>query len=305
MSCEEKIAFVPTCIVIVLYGLYAGGVLEQYPTELIGYADEYARNLTLWDQPYIDKPQETLIWLAIAGMGMVPFIAYFDRKRRRLLLALACGFALPWIFLKTPFIAYHAFYASWQSFRYFLVMYPSMSALALVPPALAILAIRRSGAENLARGSVIFAVILMLPIMLKIAGGQQELVILDMITGRDGGASFAKQRGLIATFKNINDTAPEGATVSFGSHILTPYAQWIFSPRPWFAVIGECGTKSCTTFDMFAHERKEIEDIPSPGLGILKKGIVGEMPARNAFEKIFESWNETDSYVFYRFPRKK
>ncbi len=300
----EKIAFLPTCIVIVLYGLYAGGVLDYYPMELISYADEYAKNLTIWDQPYIDKPQQKIIWLAIAGMALIPLMACFDKERRRLLLALAFGFALPWLFLITPFIAYHAFYASWQSFRYFLVMYPSVSVLALLPIAAAILAIRRSGAENLARGSAIFAIMLMLPIMLKVAKGQQELVALDMITGRDGGVYAAAQKQAIEKIKSVNDAFPEGAVISFGNPILVPYAQWIFSPRPWFSVTGECSAKTCETFDMFAHEQKDIEDIPSPGIGIITKKTPGEFSARNAFEKIFKSWNETDSYIVYRFPRK-
>jgi hypothetical protein len=300
----EKISFIPACVVTVFYGLYGAGILRYRPLESIGYADEYAKNFTLWTQPYFDTPQNTVIWLAIAGLALIPILAYFDQSRRRLLLGLGFAFILPWVFLTTPLIAYHAFFASWQSFRYYLVMYPSIAVLALFPLSTAIFLIARLISKNLSVALLIIIIILNIPIMLKITAHQQELVALDMITGRDGGVYAKLQIKRIQEFSAINKMFPIGAVVSIGSHIMTPYTQWIVAPRPWFIAYAEwCDIRSCPTYDMFSHKEKIVWEIPSLGLGLIEKGISKEAESRAVFEKLFNTWDEDEKYVIYHDPR--
>lgn len=295
----EKIAVLPAAAAIVLYGLYGGRMLDYRPIETIGYADEYAKKLTLWDQPYMDTPQITVLRLAIAGLALAPLAAYTDPRRRRLIAALGAGFALPWIFLKTPLVAYHAFFASWQSFRYYLIMYPAISVLGLLPAALGTAYVRRFVSNNLAVGITACSLMLLMPVMLSSAAQQQELVALDMITGRDGGTAATTQKKTIAELTAINGSFPDGAVISAGKDVLTPYSQWVFSPRPWFIVFGACTERSCPAYDSFAHQEKEAWEIPSPGLGIIQKGTPHETDIRKIFEKLFGSMRETEAYFIY------
>lgn len=302
----EKICFAPTCVVIIFYGLYAAGLIAQYPIENIGYAYEYVKELTLATQPYIDTPQITLIRLALAGLAIVPLVAYFDKKRRRILLAIGWGFILPWVFLKTPFIAYHAFFASWQSFRYYLVMYPSISILALLPLSIAAFLLGSRFSKNLGIGITAIAIMLNIPILMRLVAMQQEVVTLDMITGRDGGKNAEKQIIEIKEFESIINSHPDGAVISFGSRAMTPYNQWVVAPRPWFVATAEagCSERSCVAYDMFRHRARAIWDIPTPAVGIIEKGVAGEDEAHKAFKTIFSESRETDIYAIYGNPEK-
>ena len=297
----EKISFIPTFIVIILYGLYAAQILDYRPLETIGYMYEYEKKLTIWDQPYMDTAQNTVIWLAITGFALIPIIAYFDTRRRRLFLAIGFGFLLPWLFLKTPLVAYHAFLASWQSFRYYLVMYPSISILCIIPLAFAVFLIARFISKNLAAGIIALIIILNIPAMLKNIALQQELVALDMITGRDGGLYMQSQINQIKEFSAINATFPEGAVISVGA-TPNPYAVWVVAPRPWFIAQPGCTARSCTSYDMFAHNEKPLWDVQPKGLGLIEKGIVGEAETRALFETFFSTWNETEKHIIYHNP---
>ena len=299
----EKISFIPAFLVIIMYGLYAGKLLPYRPLSSIGYADEYAKKFPLLEQPYMDSPQQALIWLAIVGLALLPLWVYCDPKRKRLLLVIGFGFVLPWTFLQTPLVAYHAFFASWQSFRYFLVMYPSIIILATIPFAAAGYGISRIASKNLTAGITSVLLILMLPVTLKISAHQQELVALDMITGRDGGAYAATQIEKINELTVINDAFPSNGVLIFGKRFFTPYSQWAFSPRPLFTVASRCTEAACPAYDMFAQEKKRIWDIPSPGLGLFDKNDPYAAEARKVFEKIFSLWKETDEYVIYHTPR--
>lgn len=301
----EKICLAPAFVVTLFYGLYGARVIPYRPLESIGYAYEYAKKLTLFDQPYMDTAQMALIWLALAGLALVPFIAYFDHTRRRLLLALGFGLILPWTFLTTPLVAYHAFFASWQSFRYYLVMYPSIGILAIVPPAALSAVIAKKISKNLAAGIAVIAIVMNIPILLKITALQQELVALDMITGRDGGVENEIKARAIREFQAMEKNLPAGAIVSVGKGVVTPYAQWALAPRPWFAAGNGCTERLCMTYDMFAHREESIWSIPSLGAGLIEKGTPEEGEARAVFEKLFSKQEESEKYAIYSHPRPR
>lgn len=296
----ESIAFAPTCVVIFFYGLYAGGILHPYPSGLISYFEEYAKNLTLQSQPYTGAPQQIILWLAILGTALVPVYAYCSPKKRRLLVALGFAFLLPWGFLVTPLIAYHAFYASWQSFRYYLIMYPAIGVLAFLPPAAMLVLIERFISKNLAAAAAIALIIIYAPLMMKLTAEQQGKVILDMIIGRDGGISFSEQKKSIREFLSINETTPPGSLVSVGPALMTPYMQWVFAPRAFFASSADCSERACMVYDAFAHTTTEVWNVPHPILGLIQKGIPAEAGARAVFEKLFSEWQETETYFIYR-----
>lgn len=301
----ESIAFVPTFVVIIFYGLYGSGILHPYPSGLISYFDEYAKQLTLRDQPYAEKPQITLIWLAVISGALVPIYAYFDRNRRRLLIALGFGFFVPWAFLITPLVAYHAFYASWQSFRYYLVMYPSMSVLVLLAPAATLALIGRYISKRLAAATAIVLVIIAMPVMMKFTVEQQSKVILDMIVGRDHGIAFAKQMQYIKELVSLNAAIPEGPIVTVGPALVDPYLKWAFAPRPLYTTAFACSEQACLVYDIFAHKVTALSDIPHLGLGFVQKKIVGESDANAVFKKLFSERLETESYSVYYAPRKQ
>ena len=296
----ESIALVPACGAIILYGLYGSGLLHPYASGLISYFSEYEKKLNLVSQPYADAPQRILLWLAILGAALIPVWAYFDKKKRRLLVALAFGFALPWGFLVTPLVAYHAFYASWQSFRYYLIMYPSIGILAILPPSATIFLIGRYISKNLAAVTTVMLVIIYSPLLMKVVAQQQSAVILDMIIGRDGGMSFSKQMLSIQEFFLINKTAPPGSVISAGPAMVNPYMQWIYAPRKSFATFPHCSRRECMVYDTFVHTQREIWNVPNPSFGLIQKEIPGEVNIHSVFEKLFSERQEFETYFLYR-----
>lgn len=294
----ETISFVPTIAVIATYGLYGSGVLKYYPAHLIAYFDEYAKNLTIWDQPYMGTAQNAIIWLALCGLALIPFVAARDLKRRRIMIAAGCGFLLPLVFLRTPIIAYHAFYASWQSFRYFPVMYPSMAVLALVPLATIAAMIAKKTSRGLAHAITAACLIFSIPIGLTLAHAEQKLIILDMITGRDEGALAEALTARLKKLLSISAEFPKGAVLTAGME-MHPYPQWAFAPRPWLIATGPCSAHDCPTYDAFTHAESQIWDAPKIGLGIIRKGMPGEAGARAGFESIFFSRHDDGEYEIY------
>jgi hypothetical protein len=288
----EKLFLLPAAIVVILYALYAAQILQYFDRSLIAYDSEYSKNLTLFSQPYLGREQEVILWTGIIGL----FLAAFKRKR----LAITTGFALPWIFLITPLVAYHAFYASWQSFRYYLFLYPSAVILGLLLVEWCADGIAWISSFRISKGFVFILVIGLLPIFVIAASNQEKLVFLDMIQGRDEGARAIEQRKkadeLLAIAKYLPETSRNPIMIS-PKDSLTTVMQWTFAPRETIVTQGPCTEMSCPAYSTL---RPQLGDFLSfdPRMIVIAKEGGGDEIGRRILTG-FDMRGESDSFLIY------
>lgn len=289
----EQIFLLPTGIVAILYALYASRILGYFDSSLIAYDAQYNQNLTLFSQPYLGREQEIILWAAIAGMVIT---AAFKRKN----LPIAAGFATPWVLLITPLVAYHAFYASWQSFRYYLFLYPSAIILALLVIEWCADAIEWIASRRIGKGFVFIVVVGLLPIFASAAAGQERMVFMDMIQGRDGGAQATIRRNEMAELIAIARLlSPEsvGPVVISPEHAATTIAQWAFAPRDTIVTDAICEETKCLSRTILMPKIKDLFSLEPAAIIIAKEGENGTIS-----EKIlddFPIWKESDSFRIY------
>ncbi len=236
----EKMFFLPAATVIVLYGLYASQAISYFKPSLITYYAQYEERLTLFTQPYFGKEQAVILWFGIAGAAIALF-----RKR---IPVIAVGLAVPWVLLVTPLLAYHAFYASWQSFRYYLFLYPSAVVLALFAVESLADGITRITSDRMGKGFVFAITLGLLPVFALAASNQQKMVFFDMIRGRDDGAAkkerYAGLEKLLETAGSIADTTRRPVAI-YPQNALTTTVQWAFSPRETLILADTCDELDC------------------------------------------------------------
>lgn len=236
----EKIFFLPTALVIILYALYAAGTLHYFKPALIMYYPQYEEHLTLFTQPYFGREQAILIWMGIAGA----IIALIKRRRWEITM----GFLLPWALLITPLLAYHAFYASWQSFRYYLFLYPSAVILTLLLIEWVADAVAGITSRSVSKGFIFIVTLGFLPVFALAASNQQKMVILDMLEGRDEGVAKNERHADMENLLAIAHTLPRDLSrpvAIYPSSALSTDVQWAFSPRETIALDSQCGEMAC------------------------------------------------------------
>ncbi len=287
----EIISFLPTVAIIALYALYNLQILSFFDARFIFYYPEYIKNMTLWTQPYLDKEQNMIIVAGIIGAC----IAFIRQKNITLFFA----FAVPWVLLTTPLLAYHAFYASWQPFRYYLFLYPSMVILGLYLVAQCIMLIRSLSRHAAIATSFIF-VIVMAPVFILTAFEQQQLIFLDMITGRDAGARNETKRKEIQEFIAMGSLLPKniyGSIIIDQDDAIYPYLSWVFSPRKIYIVKNACSETSCAVKDALTGTSYNFFDLDVQMIIVAKS-----TPERLVSEKVlapFASRYESASFTGY------
>lgn len=263
----EQVFLVPTGIVAILYALYASQVLSYFDRSLISYEAQYAQNLTLFSQPYLGREQEMILWAGAIGMAIA---ATFKRKH----LELAAGFAIPWVLLATPLIAYHAFYASWQSFRYYLFLYPGAVILALLLVEWCADAVEWIASRRVGKGFVFVVVIGLFPVFASAAAEQERMVFLDMIQGRDGGAQAIlrrKEMDELVAIARLLPRGPGAPVVISPEHAATTVAEWAFAPRDTVVTKAACTETECPARTILMPENKDLFSFGPIGI-VVKKG---------------------------------
>ena len=299
----EKLFLLPALVVLVFYFLYYFNFLEYYNPHLISYYEEYTKDLNLWDQPYLEQQQNLIILLAIIGAGLLIITSAF-KFHNELPSSFPLVFSLvtPWLFLRTPLIAYHAFYASWQSFRYLIILYPAIAILSLLPITLIIWLVKNFLSPTIGKISLFLVLITTMPTFLNHAWKQQGNVFLDMIQGRDGGIYNKQKKERIKYLVTLSNKLGSGQKPIL--LISTPldaanYVTWAFAPRPILQLWeSECSQKSCSVGDSAGFFGYDLNNI-NPVLAIAKKGDKQLIGMEKILKEKFASREEVDEHVFY------
>lgn len=277
----ERIAFLPAFAVIILYAAYALNLLSYFNPRRIAYYAEYMKSLSLTSQPYMGKIQEIVMWAGALGAG----IGVALRKN----IPLAATFVVAYAFLMTPLIAYHAFYASWQSFRYYLFLYPSIVILALWLADRCIALIGRMAGREAKASAAFISIIVMFPAFSGAAFDQQNMVFLDMIVGRDDGVRNKELTERIEELVEFRRASAEGGgpiVMLDRDRSIPTYASWAFAPRRVFHSDARCTERACPVQDILTGETHDLFEIDAYAVIVPKyakdgdPGISTEFPLR-------------------------
>lgn len=291
----EKIFFLPTVIIIPLYALYASGTLTYFNPSLIGYYPQYEEHLTLFSQPYLGREQAILLWGGVLGTAL----AFFRRKD----MWIGTGFLVPWTLLMTPLVAYHAFYASWQSFRYYLFLYPAAVLLTLLIAERGADAVARFASGRIAKSLVFVVVVGMLPVWILSAAQQGRMVFLDMIEGRDKGARSKAQYANMKELLSVTALLPEGSLRPIAvspANTLSTYVQWAAAPRETIIFRNPCTEISCPAENTLLADVTDFWKADPAMLFVAKNGK-GFTIDRKIMEE-FIPMGETEDFLLYRRP---
>ncbi len=286
----ERISFAPAFAVIVLYALYALNILSYFNPRLINYYSEYEKSLTLTSQPYMGRMQDIIMW-----MGAIGTLASLALRKN---IRLAMGFVVPYVFLITPLIAYHAFYASWQSFRYYLFLYPSAVVLGLWLADRGILAIGRVAGRGARVSGAFLCAIVIIPALSASAFDQQQTIFLDMVTGRDEGVRSGLIAGKIRellVFSAENRSKSGSVVMLDPDRNLSTYAAWAFAPRRVFYAKAKCSKLACSVQDMITGETRDLFDMDTYAAITPKNTVAPDIE----LVSLFPANRESDSFKKY------
>ncbi len=291
----EKAFFLPTVVIIPLYALYASGALSYFNPSLIGYYPQYEEHLTIFSQPYLGREQMILLYGGMAGAALA-----FMRKKD---IWAGTAFVVPWTLLMTPLVAYHAFYASWQSFRYYLFLYPAAVLLTLIIAERGADAVARFASGRIAKSLVFVLVIGMLPIWILAAAQQGRMVFLDMIEGRDEGARSKAQYANMKELLSVTALLPKESLRPIAvspANTLSTYVQWAAAPRETVVFRNPCTEIHCPA------ENTLLPDVTDfwkadPAMIFVAKNGKGFTIDRKIMEE-FIPVGETADFFVYRKP---
>lgn len=290
----DKLFFIPAIIVIILYLIYLFGLIPYYDPQNLGYHEDYAKNYNLWTQPYTENYHDNIIWLALAGMAIMLIINLSGD------VLLVFGLLIPWAFLRTPLAAYHAFYASWQAFRYYLILYPSLSILAIYPLSVAYKIIEKLFSLKLGKTFVFIIIIFLMPFIGNHVWRQQGYVFLDMITGRDGGIRHLNIRNAISDLFVIKklikkDISSPLVLVPLSPMLAHNYAHFAFAPRQVIYleedVCNELSCKLSNNLNLF-----EMENISA----LYNKKKPNKSIDLEAMKRKFKHYDEVGDYILFQ-----
>ncbi len=298
----EKVSFLPAVIVAILYVLYLFNFLEFYNPNLISYYEDYSKNWNLWSQPYIGFKQNMIIWSGIVGSFLAVLGSVFYKKLSPAALPLAFALLMPWLYLTSSIIAYHAFYASWQPFRYFLIMYPAIAILALFSISAVFLLIKKFISEELGIAIIFIVMIILTPVFLTEAHRQQSFIFLDMIKGRDEGVINLEKRKNLENLLAFNKSLPknrDNPVLNFSAPFDLPYLQWIFSPRTVLLNYKECSRRSCVLQEPLLPKSYDFFNLQSE-LAIVGEIAEGSLVEKEVLYDKFSVRKELGSFAVYQ-----
>lgn len=222
--------------------IWLGIIPERDPVSIQQYVSNLSPDLSLWNQPYLEINQQIIIILAIVGLILIVSGFLFFRKKLWPPFIPAAGFALFWLFLDTPTLAYQSFYASWPNFRYLLFLYPGLAIAAPFLP-LAFISSLTALHKKIGQLTTIIIFLIITPVLLLDVSRAQSLVILDMLKGRENDIPLRiKERELLEELANIGKalTSSDLTPIATQIKISSTFADWAFAPRPALTFPEEC-----------------------------------------------------------------
>ncbi len=300
MSFIDALVIIFTLIVFVRYIFVLVGFVHFGPDNVGDYGD-YIKPQSLFNQPYIESSQFPIIWSAIIGFVMIIIGSFFNKKFTTAL-PLATGFGLYWFFLYKPLWPYYVFSASWQPFRYYLFVSPLLSILAIFPIAIIAQKIKLHFPFQLGSLIIFLILIALLPGLLLDSVRMQSMVILDMITGRDGGIFYQKIRLLVEELVLIakqENTSQKPVILFSGMH--APWSLWIFSPRALYTTDQNCSEYyTCQVFDRVTGISSTSETSGANLAIFLKTEEIKQN--KNKISKTLGNYQETFSFALFKKP---
>lgn len=267
-------------VVMARYGLYALGWLPFRDPLHIAYYARYMKPLYILSQAYTGPIQKALIYGGIASMPLIA--AYAIRKKGDLRLGgVVLGVLLTALFAKTSWLAYHAFYASWQPFRFLIFFYPLLAIIVAGGIGIIIRAGERVLNKSIAVFATAFTIMALMPPLMAEMGRQEANVVRDMITGSDDGATERRMASALEELKGIGREARalEWPIVFLSGEEMRPYAERAFGARALYMTRGACDNyETCSVMDPISMGISTLKSLTPAILVIEKESMKGPTP---------------------------
>ena len=224
-------------IAAIRYLLYYTRFLSFNDPATIGKYQDYIKTQSIFSHPYMTWHETTIIWLAIIGFTIIALKIIIEKKSDSRTILLGSFIILFWIF-NTLELAYFAIYASWQVYRFKLFIYPAFAIGALTTAHFLFLLLRQRFLIASKLLTILFIVIVTPQLLVKI-NNHQNLVILDMIRGRDEKISTMKNyehqvRELLDANKLITKDK-NGIVLFITKKVSQTYGNWAFAPHKFYS----------------------------------------------------------------------
>lgn len=274
---EEKdvigIMTIPISMVIMArYGLYALGWLPFRDPLHIAYYAKYMKPLYILRQAYTGPVQKTLIYAGIVSASLIAGYAMAKKGRERLIAVVIGTLALA-LFAKTSWLAYHAFYASWQPFRFLIFFYPLIAIVVVGGAGVLALTAKRFLPKQVAAGVTVLALMAFTPTLMAEMAHQEANVVRDMITGSDEGATKRRMTTTLEELQAIRHEAEalEWPVIFLSGENTRPYAEWALGADPLYMNRGTCDNyETCDLMDPISMKISTLKSV-TPAILIIEK----------------------------------
>tara|TARA_Y100000310_G_scaffold343301_1_gene450251 strand:+ start:1 stop:1131 length:1131 start_codon:yes stop_codon:yes gene_type:complete len=224
-------------IAAIRYLLYYTRFLSFNDPATIGKYQDYIKTQSIFSHPYMTWHETTIIWLAIIGFTIIALKIIIEKKSDSRTILLGSFIIFFWIF-NTLELTYFAIYASWQVYRFKLFIYPAFAIGALTTAHFLFLLLRQRFLIASKLLTILFIVIVTPQLLVKI-NNHQNLVILDMIRGRDEKISTMKNyehqvRELLDANKLITKDK-NGVVLFITKKVSQTYGNWAFAPHKFYS----------------------------------------------------------------------
>ncbi len=289
----------PTIIFLVRYFLFALGLISYFPPSTIDGYEEYIRPHNLFSQPYINSYSEIIIWLAVIGFIIVLTHGIISKKRLPAFM-LGIIFILFYLLLLAPLIPYHAIKATWQKFRYFLFLYPSLSILSLLPFAFLVKIIEKFISKTVGKVMVCFLITITLPTLLVYIMKQHESLFSDLYKDSNTAAKSITYRQILNELmlekQKIIKNSKEN-TLMIVEGIPLPYLQAAFAPQQIFTINKDCfDYYNCLVSNRISDKADYFHNL---NIDLLVTGKNTKMENLRGIVDYFSKQRETPNFIFY------
>ena len=188
--------------------------------------------IDLWSENYRNTLGYLVMTSALLGLLLLLFKKDFIDQDSPFVNVLIAGFLVPSFFLSFSWIPHSVLPISWHVFRYLLFLYPIFVLTALYLFVKIFVLLKTLNGKLFFKIEV-FLVVFIAPFLIVEARAQQQLVILDMIIGRDGGQASNLKINIIQELMVARNISKFDNTKIFyiAPGLDHPYPAWVFAPN--------------------------------------------------------------------------
>ena len=289
-----------TIIATIRYLLYHLKILSVTDPTTISKYQDYIKPQSLWDHPYMNWNETAIIWLAVIGFIIIFTKIALNRKGNDHVFLLGSFILLFWIF-NTLQLTYFAIYASWQVFRFKLFIYPAFAIGALTTVHFLFLLLKKRFLATSKILIILFIVIVTPQLLIKI-NSHQNLVILDMIRGRDSYMDKMEKnqdqlKELINARKYLTKDK-ENVILFIGKDISHTYGRWVFAPQKFYITFYCQSYSECLAKDSISNDEVHLSGADA-NLIILEKNpkLINSLSVDLSNQFKYEE--ESSQFLFY------